>query len=58
MAEIAVVGDDGDDNSLKVGDPQNLNNLCGHLAISGLGNARDARVAEKADLKKKKHLHI
>ncbi|KAL6335417.1 hypothetical protein AAG906_029660 [Vitis piasezkii] len=34
---IAVVGDDGDDNSLKVGDLQNLNNLCGHLAISGLG---------------------
>ncbi|KAL6334766.1 hypothetical protein AAG906_021425 [Vitis piasezkii] len=37
LAEIAVVGDDGDDNSLKVGDLQNLNNLCGHLAISGLG---------------------
>ena len=52
------MGDDGDDNSLKVGDLQNLNYLCGHLAISGLGNARDARVAEKADLKKKKHLHI
>ncbi|RVW83217.1 hypothetical protein CK203_044956 [Vitis vinifera] len=37
LAEIAVVGDDDDDNSLKVGDLPNLNNLCGHLAISGLG---------------------
>ncbi|KAL6334762.1 hypothetical protein AAG906_021421 [Vitis piasezkii] len=58
LAEIAVVGDDDDDNSLKVGDLPNLNNLCGHLAISGLGNVRDARAAEKAELKKKKHLHI
>ncbi|KAL6335444.1 hypothetical protein AAG906_029687 [Vitis piasezkii] len=46
LAEIAVV------------DLPNLNNLCGHLAISGLGNVRDARAAEKAELKKKKHLHI
>ena len=53
LAEIAVVGDDDDDNSLKVGDLPNLNNLCGHLAISGLGNVRDARAVEKAELKKR-----
>ncbi|RVW58898.1 putative disease resistance protein RGA4 [Vitis vinifera] len=31
LAEIAVVGDDDDDNSFKVGDLPNLNNLCGIL---------------------------
>ena len=57
LAKITVVGDDDNGNLLKLGGLQNLNNLCGHLGINGLGDVRNAMAGENAELKKKKHLH-
>ncbi|RVW70982.1 putative disease resistance protein RGA3 [Vitis vinifera] len=52
---VFIVSSHGNDEG-QIGDLRNLNNLRGDLSIQGLDEVKDAREAEKAELKNKVHL--
>ncbi|KAL6335492.1 hypothetical protein AAG906_029735 [Vitis piasezkii] len=53
--DVFIVSSHGNDEC-QIGDLRNLNNLRGRLSIQGLDEVKDAREAEKAELKNKVHL--
>ncbi|XP_034695211.1 putative disease resistance protein RGA3 [Vitis riparia] len=53
--DVFIVSSHGNDEC-QIGDLRNLNNLRGDLSIQGLDEVKDAREAEKVELKNKVHL--